>query len=200
MDKQGYLDRLREALAGLPEEERAERLSFYSEMIDDLMEEGLTEEEACLRIGPAEEVAAQILAEAPAAKPTPEAAPARRRLQPWEIVLLILGFPVWLPLLAAAFAVVLALVIVLWALVLCLWAVELALAASAVSGVIGAVLALLWGEPMQSVLLLSAGLVLAGLSIFLFFGCRGASRGAWKLTKQIVRGVKRLFRGKETTV
>ena len=46
MQKQAFLDALRSQLAGLPEAEINERLNFYSEMIDDRMEEGLTEEEA----------------------------------------------------------------------------------------------------------------------------------------------------------
>jgi hypothetical protein len=45
--------------------------------------------------------------------------------------------------------------------------------------------------------MLGAGFVLAGLAIFLFFGCRAATKGAWLLTKKISRGVKRLFLRKE---
>lgn len=46
MNKQEFLVKLRKGLSGLPKEDIEERLTFYSEMIDDRMEEGLSEEEA----------------------------------------------------------------------------------------------------------------------------------------------------------
>ena len=46
MGKQEFLAQLRKGLQGLPQEDIEERLTFYSEMIDDRMEEGLSEEEA----------------------------------------------------------------------------------------------------------------------------------------------------------
>ena len=39
MNKQEFLMRLREGLSGLPQNEIEERLTFYSEMIDDRIEE-----------------------------------------------------------------------------------------------------------------------------------------------------------------
>ena len=46
MSKQEFLDQLRARLSGLPRQDVIERLNFYSEMIDDRMEEGLSEEDA----------------------------------------------------------------------------------------------------------------------------------------------------------
>ena len=37
MSKQEFLSRLRQALSGLPEDDVAERIAFYSESIDDRM-------------------------------------------------------------------------------------------------------------------------------------------------------------------
>ena len=45
MGKDAFLAQLRKGLAGLPQKDIEERLTFYSEMIDDRMEEGLSEEE-----------------------------------------------------------------------------------------------------------------------------------------------------------
>ncbi len=42
MTKQEFIAELRKGLSGLPKKELEERLTFYSEMIDDRMEEGLT--------------------------------------------------------------------------------------------------------------------------------------------------------------
>lgn len=41
MSKQEFLAELRKALSGLPQGDIEDRLTFYSEMIDDRMEEGL---------------------------------------------------------------------------------------------------------------------------------------------------------------
>ncbi len=43
MNKQAFLTQLRKGLSGLPQEDIEERLAFYSEMIDDRIEEGLSE-------------------------------------------------------------------------------------------------------------------------------------------------------------
>ena len=53
-------EELREELMGLPQDEIEERLDFYSEMIEDRMEEGLSEEVAVAEIGIPAEIAAQI--------------------------------------------------------------------------------------------------------------------------------------------
>ena len=68
MTKQMFLASLREGLQGLPPADVEERIAFYDEMIDDRMEEGLTEEEALAEIGTVESVIAQIAEETPLAK------------------------------------------------------------------------------------------------------------------------------------
>ena len=56
MLKQEFLAQLRDALCGLPQRDIDERLTFYSEMIDDRMEEGLSEEEAVAAVGSVDEI------------------------------------------------------------------------------------------------------------------------------------------------
>ena len=105
MYKQEFMARLNAGLAGLPREDLAERLAFYSEMIDDRMEEGMPEEQAVACAGNVDDIVAQAIAETPFAKLVKERARTGRRLGVWEIVLLVLGFPLWFPLLLAAFVV-----------------------------------------------------------------------------------------------
>ena len=66
-------------------------------MIDDRMEEGLAEEEAVSSFGTPEEIADQILSEIPLSRLVRERVKPKRALKAWEIVLLVLGSPVWLP-------------------------------------------------------------------------------------------------------
>lgn len=58
MSKEEFLAQLRRGLAGLPQEDVEERLTFYSETIDDRIEEGLTEEAAVADVGDVDEIAA----------------------------------------------------------------------------------------------------------------------------------------------
>lgn len=63
MTKLKFLLSLHEKLSKLPEDDVQERLSFYSEMIEDRMEEGLSEEDAVLAVGTVDNIASQIIAE-----------------------------------------------------------------------------------------------------------------------------------------
>ena len=197
MNKQEFLTRLRLGLAGLPQEEIAERVTFYHEMIEDRMEEGLTEEQAVAEIGPVEDVIRQIVSETPLSKLVKEKVKSNRRLRGWEIVLLVLGSPLWLPMLIVAFAVVLSVYVVIWAVVVSLWAVVLSLTVSALGCLAGGVVLLCQGDGTRGLLSIAAALVLAGLSILGFYGCKALTKGAAKLTKKIALGIKSLFLRKE---
>ncbi|MCR5173544.1 MAG: DUF1700 domain-containing protein [Oscillospiraceae bacterium] len=193
MTKQEFLDRLRRSLAGLPLEDAEERLAFYDEMIDDRMEEGLAEEEAVSSFGTPEEIADQILSEIPLSRLVRERVKPKRALRAWEIVLLVLGFPVWFPILISLCIIALSVYVVLWSVIVSLYAVDLALAVSAVGGIALAVRALLQGQPAQAAALVGASLLCAGLAILLFLGCVKATKGAVILTKRIGRWIKSLF-------
>ena len=188
MFREAFLGELRKGLAGLPEEELEGRLAFYEEMIDDRMEEGLTEEAAVAEVGPASRVIGQILAEIPLSRIVREKVKPRHALRVWEILLLVLGSPIWLSLLVAAAAVVLSLYAVLWAVVISLWAADLSLAASAVACVAGSILFLVKGRLIPACSALGAALVCAGLAILMFFLC------LW-LSKALVKGTGKFFAG-----
>ena len=205
MNKSEFLAELRSRLVGLPQNEIEERISFYSEMIDDRVEEGATEEDAVAGIGSIDEIVAQILEDVPlwsivkekVKKKREKTEKKRRSLKAWEIVLIVLGFPVWLPLLIAAFAVILSLYLTLWALVISLWAVFVSLAACGLAGIIAGALYAILVKPIDGILLVAAGLVCSGLAIFAFIGCKAATKGTARLTKKMIFGIKHLFVGKD---
>lgn len=189
MNKQDFLAKLQKGLSHLTEEEREGRLSFYSEMIDDRVEEGLTEEEAVAEIGSIDSVIAQTYTEAePAPEKTVEVSN-KRRMKAWEIVLLILGSPVWVPLLIAAIAIMLSLYAVLWSLVISLWAIFASVAACVIGGLAGGAIIAISGNVTTGIALIGAGIACAGLSIFLFFGCLFATKGSVWLTKAPMIGL-----------
>jgi len=197
MNKQQFLDKLKAALHGLPQEDREERLAFYAEMIDDRMEEGMSEEEAVSQIGPVDEIVSKILDEVPLGKIAKERIRPERKLKVWEIVLLALGFPVWGSLLIAVLAIAFSLWVSVWAIVISLWAAEVAFAVSSVGAVMAAPIYAVQGYGASAAMMVACGLVLAGLSIFFFFGCKSVTKGLMWLTQKMILLVKKLFLRKE---
>ena len=193
MCKQAFLDELRERLTGLPQEDIEERMAFYAEMIDDRIEDGLSEEEAVAAIGSVEEIVSQIIAETPITKLVKARMRREKRLPAWTIVLLAVGSPIWLALLIAAFAVVLSLYVVLWSVVASLWSVFAALAASALGCLAGGIVLACGGYVPSGLVCIAAALVCAGLSIFAFYGCKAATKGGGWLTKKLALFIKTCF-------
>ena len=184
MNKQEFLQALGKGLSGLPYAEQDKWMDFYGEMIDDRVEEGLSEQEAVAAVGSVDEIAAQITEDVSSAE---QKAKPQRRLAAWEIVLLVVGSPIWLSLLIAAVAVLLALYASLWAIIVALWAVFASLIGCAFGGIAGGAGFALGGKPFTALAMIGAGLVCAGLSIFAFFGCKAATKGAVWLIKITMR-------------
>ncbi len=197
MNKQEFLEELGKQLSGLPRDDIEERLAFYGEMIDDRIEEGLSEEEAVSLIGPIGEIVSQTVSDVPLTKIVKERVRPKRTLKGWEIALIILGFPLWFPLLLAFCSVVFSLYVVLWSLIVSLWAVELSFLLSSLASLVASVVLYLSGNPVYGTALLGIALVFAGLSVFLFFGCLAASKGTARLTKKMFLRMKTRFVKKE---
>ena len=193
MNKQEFLAELRRGLRGMAREELEERLLFYGEMIDDRMEEGLSEEEAVRAIGSVDEIVSQIVMEIPLAELFKQKIKLRRALRAWEIVLLVLGAPVWLSILIAAVAVVLSLYVVLWSAIASVWAVFASLAGSVVGLMAMSVVMAMGAGGAAGLVAVGAALACAGLAIFAFFGCKAATKSAAVLTKQGVLITKKAF-------
>lgn len=197
MGKQEFFVQLRKGLSGLPQESIEERLMFYSEMIDDRMEEGFTEEEAVVAVGSVDEIVTQVVAETPLVKIAKERIKPKGRLSTSEIVLLALGSPIWLSLGIAVFAIILSLYVSLWAVIISLWAVFASFAACSIGGVLACVVFTVGGNGAPGLAMLAAGIVCAGLSVFMFYGCKAATMGTLILTKKMAIWTKNCFRGKE---
>lgn len=196
MTKNEFLVKLQSALHGLPHKDIEERLTFYAEMIDDRVEEGLAEEEAVAEIGSVEEIVSQIIADTPFSKIAKERIKPKRQLKVWEIVLLALGSPIWLSLAIAAVAVIISLYAVLWSLIISFWAIFASLAAGSLGCVVAGAIFAVCENVLPGVATISIGFVCAGLAIFMFYGCRSAAVGTAKLTTKIAIGIKNCFIGK----
>ena len=201
MSKDAFIGELRHRMAGLPKEAVDRTVEYYSELIADSMEDGLSEEEAVLRLGSLDEIVANVVKDTP----LPQIIETRIRekkakrggIRAWEVILLVLGAPLWLPLLLAVLAVVLALYVTLWAVVIALWAVVAAVILTGVVAVVAGIVELCRLHLPQGLVLLGGGLVCMGLCALLFLLMKLITVGTVKLCKLIWTGIKSLFVGKK---
>ena len=70
MSRDAFIGELRHRMAGLPQEAVERTVEYYSELIADSMEDGVSEEEAVERLGSLDEIVANVVKETPLA-PSP---------------------------------------------------------------------------------------------------------------------------------
>ena len=199
MTKEIFLNELRNRLRGLSKEAIDSRIEFYSEMIDDSMEEGLSEEEAIAKIGTVDEVINKILEDTPLLKIVKEKSKPKKTWRAWEIVLLVLGFPLWFPLGLTAIILMLVGYLLIWIAALIVYVVFISIAAASVGGVVLAVISVASGNMFYAGISLAGGIVCAGLAILLYYASIYVTKAMIKLSKKIALGIKMFIvgRGKE---
>ena len=192
MTKLDFINELNQKLVGLPQKELEDRIGFYAEMIDDMIDDGLGEEEAVASIGSVDEIAEQIISEIPISKIAKERIKPKKKLSALSIVLIALGSPIWFSLLVAAFAIIISLYAVALAVLISCWAAFASFVACAPAGILsGVIFAVTSGNIHCGIALIAAGIFLAGLSIFTFFGCLSLTKIVVKLPKKIILSIKK---------
>ena len=165
-------------------------------MIDDRIEDGYSEEDAIKEIGNVDEISREIISKTPLKVLIKEKTEViYKKKSSKDILLLVLGFPLWLPLLVSAFVVVLSLYISGWAVLISLYASVLALAAGFIGGLILGIIYLINGG---LAVILGFSIASGGLAILLFLGCIELTKSYIKLTKKMVVGIKHFLVGKES--
>lgn len=209
MNKREFADGLCERLEKLSVNDFEGHIAFYSEMIDDRIEEGLTEEDAVLAVGSIDVIAEQIAAEIAREKEensktkdkntenTKNTKKKKKRLGALEITLLAVGSPLWIVLIAVAAVLLAAYYVIVWSLIAVAWSVFGALCGGVLGGIACGVLMIIFTDVMAGVAMIGAATVCAGLGLFAFFGCHYATKGAVALTKLSARLIKKCFKGKE---
>jgi len=200
MTKIEYLNKIRQILGSkrTPEAERS--IEYYSEMIDDLIEDGMTVEEATAKIGTPEEIADLILNGSNDSKQddtvessTVSGHKVKRKFKPWQTLLIILTSPIWLSILLTviiiAFCIAITaivLYIVLWSVIISLYAAILGLAVSSIAALCAAVIFTATGQFHSALFTLGAALVLAGITIPSFIGMNKLTILVLKLSGRII--------------
>jgi|BioPla2DNA2_1021312.scaffolds.fasta_scaffold14179_4 uncharacterized membrane protein len=198
MTKEKFLEELQVKLKGLPKEDIDDRVSFYSEMIDDRIEDGLSEEEAIREIGTSDEIASKVIESTSLTKIVKEKVRLKRKLEAWEIVLIILGFPLWFPLLIMALTFIFVFIVLLWSGVIVAWSLEGSIIATSINFLINSIYNLFSGVFISSLGMLGTSLLLVGAAIFLFYACVKITELTAKVTKKIVLSIKKALVGGES--
>ena len=185
MTKERFEVELRKRLKGLPKEDIDSRVEFYSEMIDDRIESGMSEEEAVADIGNIDDIVAQIAKDTPFLHLVKEKVKPKRKIQTWEIILLVLGFPLWFPLAITALVLMCIAYMLLWVGVIVTYAIEAALIVSLVGSLL---LATTSGfNPAY----LGVAMMALGAALIMIFACIGATKGSFGLTKRVFLSIKK---------
>ncbi len=196
MTKADFLQLLERALSQLSEEERRANLEYYSELLDDMLEEGMTEAEATAKLGSPAAIAESILQEMPLSKLVSTRMKPKSGWTPLAIILAVVGSPVWVPLLLAGVAVVAALFVSIWALAVVAVVVVLALALAVIAVPVLAVRTAVRTLP-TGLLLLGGGLVLLGLCVLGGLMAVELCKLLAQLTVLLAHKIKGLFIRKE---
>lgn len=193
MNKEQFLAAVRERLTGLPGTDVNRFLDYCREMIDDRMEDGLSEEEAVAMMGSPEYVASQLLIDAP---PAPAESPKvqTRRLKTWQAVLIILTCPVWITLLFGAAIAVFSLLVSVAATIFGLYCAAGGIMIGGVSLIIAAFLKFALPEAL---FLLAAGFLLIGIGLLMILGLNFLVCQLIRLGKWCTEKTRTLFAKKE---
>ena len=195
MNKVEFLKILELGFHELPKEEVLERLTFYGEMIDDIIDEGFSEEEAVSQIGDVRDVISQINI----CIPHPVSVKVNKKHEKSKkgnLLIAILVSPLWIPLLMAALAVAISIYAAICAIIISLWASELSFVAAFAASVVCGAVNLYIGCPEQGIALIGTGLFFAGFSIFFFFACKWITEKVLYLTKYTLLNLKKLRGGR----
>ncbi len=193
MTKQDFITALRGKLKKFPNKEVEDRISFYCEIIDDSIEEGLTEEQALLKLGSVDDIANQIASQIPLRKIVKHNVKPTRKLKVWETILLIVGSPIWLSLLISLFAVVFSVFASLWSVDISFWAITIAFVVCGPLAVILGFIFIFVKSGAEGFAMIGAGLVLLGLGILFVFLSKLITALLVKLTKLLILAVKKAF-------
>ena len=201
MKKSEFMEAVRKKLKGLSEEDISKALEFYDEAISDRMEEGLSEDQAVAALGNPDEIAEQILMDTPLpklVKATAKSKP-KKSFKAWEIVLLVLGFPLWFPLILTAGILVLTLGIVLFVLMIAFFIVVAAVGIAGIATLVASFILLASGGGAAVVFQIGTALVAMGLAMLLFFPVKALALWIVELFGKFSKWIKgKLIKGKKT--
>jgi len=165
MTKEQYLNDLEQKLSKIPAQDKENAMNFYTEYIDDALENGKTIEDVQKALGKPEEVAAKIIADFSVNR-VKEKPSLSNGLKALIAVLGVCALPLALPAAIAVVAIIFALLVAVFSIVFSLIMTAFGLFL-AVAVIIGVAVALLFTDPLLGMVTLGASFVASGILILL---------------------------------
>ncbi len=192
MNKLQFLDELEKQLSKLPDTERKKSLGYYAEMIDDRIEDGMSEEEAVLALGNIDEIVKIILLDTS----FPSLIKAKIKHKPdsqiYHNLFIILGFPLWFPILVSLLLLTFSVYILIGVCIITLWSAVISLI---LGGLFAAVVSCYqFPSNLASGLFLFGGSIFCiGLGVSAFFGTKFLSKKLVQSTGSFTYFIKSLL-------
>lgn len=197
MNKHEFLLKLSQKLADLTQEDIDKSLDYYSEIIDDSVEDGQSEDEAVEALGSLDEIASQILSDSTVTKKPQPLQPKKQGFAALAIILIILGFPLWFPIVSTIFSLVLTAYVIIWTMVVVLYAIVFAFAATSAAGFVMFTHSLITGDIISAFIFLGAALAFVGITILSVLFANLIAKLIIKLSKWIFCQIKKCFTKKK---
>ncbi|HNX16511.1 MAG TPA: DUF1700 domain-containing protein [Bacilli bacterium] len=198
MTKNEFFEKLRLEIRNLPYDEVEKTITYYEEMISDRMEDGATEEEAVASLGTPEAIARDLQANQPFStiiKKKVEGYKSKRNPENTAllIVLLIVSFPIWFPILMSAIGVIIGFFAAIGAIIVALWAVSVSFGIAGVGMIVASFFGFASVYIPTGFFSIGGGIALIGLSIISIIGAIYATKGIIKLINLLIHEIKKLF-------
>lgn len=197
MTKNEFIAELSGRLSSFPRNEAEKSISYFSEIIDDKLDDGSSEEQAIESLGDMDDIVKNIMLDASFTAIIKTKAGEKKKRSTAGTVLLWVGSPLWLTLLIAAVAVFTAVYVSIWSVIIAVWSAMGTLAATGIACIPAAIVTMTYA-PFNGIFGLGAAFVLIGLSVFMFFAAKRITVWCIKLTVIFVRFVKNIIIGKRS--
>lgn len=191
MNKQEFINTLKQKLSKYNQTEVNNTIEYYSELIDDMVEDGKSEEEAVHSLGSINDIINNAKLTQPLAKIVKERADTGNVLL--NVILLILGFPIWFPLLVAFASIIFTLYVVIWSLVIVIFSLVFSFGIGAISSLVLFITSLVSGNLHITIASIACSITLTGLTILSWLCGVYAAKGLIILSKKIWIGIKKIF-------
>ena len=200
MSREEYLNGLREKLSQNKIPGIDAMIEFYDEAIADRIEDGMSEEEAVGSMEEADSIVKSALLDKPIT--TLMADSVRKKHKEANesghgtlfVVLTVVCFPIWFPLLVAFLAIIFSLYVAMWAVVVSIYAVELSFAIGSVAALLASLTFIMGQIPFPTALaLLGCACLLAGLAILMWKPIVAITKWMISLIKAVFRSIKSVF-------
>lgn len=196
MNRMEFISALVDRLESLPIEEIEKSLAYYSELIDDKVEDGMSETEAVESLGSMDEIVKNIMYDMPITKlvkaKVNESKNKASNKTVW-LALILLGSPMWIPLLIGFVSILFGIYITIWSIIISLFAVIFSLGIVGIFGTIVGVAYIFLKTPAIGICVIGMAVSSAGIMLFMIYPIKWMTAQLIKLTAYVLRKVKSIF-------